>query len=464
MFGRASIQPVFKPSRGSLLSIETAAMNFEGAMRRRVVISSILGNALEWFDFTVFGLFVGVLSRLFFPDTDASNSLLKMFATFGVAFAARPLGGIAFGIYADRYGRKQAMVVMISMMAIGTGLIGLLPSYASIGMLAPLLILFARLIQGISAGGEFGSASAMLIEFAPRGLRGLYGSCQTVSQALAFALGASTAYWLSTGLTPQAFESWGWRVPFLLGMLIGPVGFFIRRHVDESPEFRAFLASRADNPAPASLSADLRIHWRPLAVGFCITSAGTAITYVSAIFLPAHATTKLGLPLADAQLGLVLCNLMSAVLAPLSGWLSDRWGRRTVVIPALLLFTALYGWNYSAFLADPNVASLWRLQAVGILLGVLAGPLPALMTEIFPVGLRSTGASISYNFAVMCFGGLAPLFVTALTTKTGNPMVPVYYIAAAVLIGLLGLSLHEPESQDEAVSKANLSILPDSRI
>jgi MHS family proline/betaine transporter-like MFS transporter len=367
-------------------------MNFEGAMRRRVVISSILGNALEWFDFTVFGLFVGVLSRLFFPDSDASNSLLKMFATFGVAFAARPLGGIAFGIYADRHGRKQAMVVMITMMAVGTGLIGLLPTYASIGILAPLLILLARIIQGISAGGEFGSASAMLIEFAPPGLRGLYGSCQTVSQALAFALGASSAYWLSTGLTPQAFESWGWRVPFLLGMLIGPVGFFIRRHVDESPEFQAFLASRTADPAtPKSLSTDLRTHWRPLAVGFGITAAGTAITYVSAIFLPAHATTKLGLPMADAQLGLVLCNLVSACLAPLSGWLSDRWGRRTVVIPALLLFTALYGWNYAALLADPSVASLWRLQAVGILLGVLAGPLPALMTEIFPVGLRSTG-------------------------------------------------------------------------
>ena len=200
-------------------------------MRRRVVISSTLGNALEWFDFTIFGLMALVISKLFFPSDNASTALLKTFATFGVAFVARPLGGLLFGLYADRFGRKKALVFMITLMAVGTGMIGVLPTYAQVGLLAPVLILVARLIQGISAGGEFGSASAMLIEFAPPGQRGLYGSSQSVSQTLAFILGGLCGYALNQGLTPQQLESWGWRIPFLLGILIGPVGYFVRRQV-----------------------------------------------------------------------------------------------------------------------------------------------------------------------------------------------------------------------------------------
>ena len=180
-------------------------------MRRRVVISSTIGNALEWFDFTVFGLFAGIIGKLFFPADNPNSSLLLTFATFGIAFAARPLGGLVFGLYADRHGRKKALVVMITLMAFGTGLLGFLPTYGAIGIAAPLLLLAARLIQGFSAGGEFGSASAMLIEFAPSGRRGMYGAYQMVSQSLAFGIGAAMAIGLNLGLSADAFASWGWR-------------------------------------------------------------------------------------------------------------------------------------------------------------------------------------------------------------------------------------------------------------
>src|SRR5215475_5874975 len=178
-------------------------------MRRRIVISSTIGNALEWFDFTVFGLFAVIIGKLFFPASDPSSSLLLTFATFGIAFAARPLGGLVFGLYADKYGRKAALVMMITLMAVGTGLLGVLPTYGAIGIAAPLLLLLARLIQGFSAGGEFGSASAMLIEFAPEGRRGLYGSFQMVSQGLAFSIGSAMAYLLNLTLSADAFASWG---------------------------------------------------------------------------------------------------------------------------------------------------------------------------------------------------------------------------------------------------------------
>ena len=418
-------------------------MTVDPAMRRRVVISSTLGNALEWFDFVVFGLFAGVIGKLFFPADNPSNSLLLTFATFGIAFAARPLGGLAFGIYADRYGRKRALVVMIMMMALGTGLIGFLPTYASIGIAAPILVLVARLIQGFSAGGEFGSASAMLIEFATPGRRGLYGSWQMVSQSLAFGCGAVMAFLLNTQLSPEAFTSWGWRVPFLLGILIGPVGFYLRSKVDESPEFKAFLDSRKGAARPNTPLKDVLGQFpRQLLVAFCVIAAGTAINYVGSVFMPAYAASVLGLKLADAQLGLVAVAFCGIFVALFGGWLSDKIGRRWVSLPALVLFCGLFYYFMTRLVAAPSREALWQLQACGLLLSLMAGPIPALMTEIFPVSMRSTGASLMYNLAVMLFGGLAPFTNTWLVQVTGDKAAPIYYIFFAALVGVLGLALH----------------------
>ncbi|WP_035656567.1 MFS transporter [Bradyrhizobium sp. STM 3809] len=415
------------------------------AMRRRVVISSTIGNALEWFDFTVFGLFAATISKLFFPAGDPLASLLSTFAVFGLAFVARPLGGLVFGLYADRYGRKAALVAMITMMAIGTGLIGVLPTFESIGIAAPLLLLLARLIQGFSAGGEFGSASAMLIEFAPPGRKGFYGAFQTVSQALAFALGALLAVALGKTLPAADFASWGWRVPFILGILIGPVGWYLRRRCDESPEFQAYLAERAASAAPAKrtpLGQLFAEHPRELMASFGLIAAGTAIYYVGGVFLPAYAASELKLPLADAQLGLLVVSLSNIPLGLASGMLSDRIGRRRVIVPALLLYPIFYVLLFKQLVAEPSTAHLWQLQTVGLILGVLGGALPAFMTEIFPVGVRATGASLMYNLGVMLFGGLAPFINTWLVQVTGDKSAPVYYILFAAAVGLLGIAMY----------------------
>ena len=414
-------------------------------MRRRVVISSTIGNALEWFDFTVFGLFAGVLSKLFFPADNPNSSLLLTFATFGIAFAARPLGGLVFGLYADKHGRKKALVVMISLMAIGTGLLGFLPTYGMIGIAAPLLLLLARLIQGFSAGGEFGSASAMLIEFAPPGRRGFYGSFQMVSQSLAFGIGAAMAIGLNLGLSPDAFASWGWRVPFILGILIGPTGWYLRQRCDESPEFQAYLAEKAALAQPkkqTTLGQLFSEHPRELIASFCLIAAGTAINYVNAIFLPAYAVAELKLPLLNAQLGLLCFSVVNAAISVATGALSDRIGRRAVIVPALIAYSALFYLMLQRLAADPTTTNLWQLQMVAVFLGALAGPMPAFMTEIFPVGVRSTGASLMYNFAVMLFGGLAPFINTWLVQTTGNKAAPVYYILFAAAVGLAGLSVY----------------------
>jgi MHS family proline/betaine transporter-like MFS transporter len=420
-------------------------------MRRRVVISSTIGNALEWFDFTVFGLFAGIIGKLFFPADNPSSSLLLTFATFGIAFAARPIGGLVFGLYADKHGRKKALVVMITLMAFGTGLLGFLPTYGAIGVAAPLLLLAARLIQGFSAGGEFGSASAMLIEFAPPGRRGFYGSFQMVSQSLAFSLGAAMAIGLNLGLSADAFASWGWRVPFILGILIGPIGYYLRQKVDESPEFQAYLAERAARAQPkkqTTLGELFANHPRELIASFCLIAAGTAINYVNAVFLPAYAVSELKLRLLDAQLGLLVVSLANAVAAILFGALSDRIGRRTILVPALIVYSVLFYFVLQRLTSAPTTGGLWELQLIALLLGALSGPMPAFMTEIFPVGVRSTGASLMYNFAVMLFGGLAPFINTWLIQSTGNKAAPVYYIFFAAAVGLIGLSTYRARAPD----------------
>lgn len=411
-------------------------------MRRRIVIASTIGNALEWFDFTVFGLFVGVIGKLYFPSNDPSSSVLLAFATFGIAFVARPIGGVVLAGYADRRGRKHALILMIMMMAVGTGLMGVLPTYAAIGVLAPILVLVARLIQGFSAGGEFGSASTLLIEFATPGRRGYYASWQMVSQALAFAFAATFAYGLSTRLSPASFESWGWRAPFLAGVLIGPIGVYLRRKCEELPEFREYLAnnqSRRNTP----LRDVVAQHPRELTVAFCIIAVGTAITYFGSIFLPSFAATELKLNATDAQLGVLVVNIGAAIIIPLSGALSDRIGRRNLVAAALVLYCVLFYILLSRLVAAPSRAALWQLQSVGLLFGFMVGPAPAMLTEIFPVGMRSTGASLSYNFAVMLFGGGAPFINGWLVRTTGDKLAPIYFIFFAAAVGLTGLALYQ---------------------
>ncbi len=407
-------------------------------LRRRALVSTTIGNALEWFDFVVFGLFAGVIGKLFFATEGATNALLLAFATFGVAFVARPLGGVVFGLVADRVGRKTALVWMIGLMAFGTGMIAVLPTYAAIGVAAPALLVLARVIQGFSAGGEFGGASALLIEFAPPGRRGYFGAFQMMSQALAYALGAAIALALARVMTPEAFASWGWRVPFAIGLLIGPVGVYLRRACAESPEF---LAYRAQHAPPATPLRDLvSTHRREIVASFGVIAAGAAMNYVGVVFVPVYATTRFGLPIFEAQIGLLAASLVAAALVAPFGALSDRFGRAAVIAPAFVAFAGLFWVFMHRLAAAPDVANLWLLQGVGALFAAFAGPVPALMTEILPVHLRATGASLAFNLAGALFGGLAPAINGALVQATGNAAAPAYYIAFVALLGLIGLA------------------------
>jgi len=419
----------------------TSANDLSKATRRRAIIAATIGNGLEWFDFTVYSFFAVIIAKLFFPTGNDLTSFLLTVATFGVGFFMRPVGAIVLGVYADRVGRKAALTLTILLMALGTAIIGLAPTYESIGLWAPALIVLARLIQGFSAGGEVGGATAFLIEHAPDEERGMYASWQQASQGISFMLGAAMGALVTNGLDQAQIDAWGWRIPFLFGLLIGPVGMYIRSHLEEPPEFEQRQAERrANNVKFSPLSQVLHDHPREVLAGLGVTILWTVCTYVLVFYMPSYAKQQLGLPLGATFQSTAICGAIILVLCPLMGMLSDRVGRKrmlsVVALAILVLAYPLFHWlNVS-----PTTATLLQVQIVlGILLAAFTGPAPAVLAEQFPTEVRSTGLSLAYNFAVTIFGGFAPLIVTWLIESTHNKLAPAYYVIAAAAISFVAL-------------------------
>lgn len=416
------------------------------AKRRKTIIAATIGNGLEWFDFTVYSFFAVIIARLFFPTGNDITSFLLTVATFGVGFVMRPVGAIVLGVYADRVGRKAALTLTILLMALGTAIIGLTPTYATIGPWAPALIVLARLIQGFSAGGEVGGATAFLIEHAPDKERGAYASWQQASQGISFMLGAAMGALVINGLEPAQVDAWGWRIPFLFGLLIAPVGMYIRSQLEEPPEFEARQAERAAaNVKFSPLSQVLRDHPREVVAGLGVTVLWTVCTYVLVFYMPSYAKQQLGLPLGATFESTAICGAIILVLCPLMGMLSDRVGRKrmlgTVALAIGVLAYPLFHWlNVS-----PTTSTLLQVQIIlGILLAAFTGPAPAVLAEQFPTDVRSTGLSLAYNFAVTIFGGFSPLIVTWLIQSSGDKHAPAYYaIAAAALSFVALLFMHD---------------------
>ncbi|WP_433706432.1 MFS transporter [Paraburkholderia sacchari] len=413
------------------------------AMVRKVVIASVLGNAFEWFDFAIYGLFAVMIAKLYFPSGNEFASMLLTLATFGVGFAVRPLGGVLLGLYGDRVGRKKALSLTIVLMSIGTGMIGILPTHEAIGIAAPILMVLARLIQGFSVGGEFSGATTMLVEFAPVNRRGFFGSFQMCSQALAFSLGALVAYLLTVNLAPQALELWGWRLPFLLGILIGPVGWLIRSTVDESPEFLAY-ASEVRSGKVERVKTPLRTVFRdyPRAMlgTLGMSVVGTVSAYVFVFFLPIFAKKQLGMSASDVNLSTFIGTLVILVFCPLAGYLSDRIGRKAVLLPAIIAYSIVSYVLFKRLVDAPTFGALLTVQiGVSFFMSFFWGPTPIVLTEVFPVSVRSTGAAVTYNLAVLIFGGLAPFVNTWLVHVTGSNLAPICYVQVSVVIGLIGV-------------------------
>lgn len=402
---------------------------------KTALTAAVAGNFLEFFDFTVYALFAVMIGKVFFPVESASGQLLLSLATFAVGFLMRPLGGIVIGAYADRKGRKAALTLTMLMMAVGTGILGLTPSYEQIGLLAPALVVLARLLQGFSAGGELGAATTYLVEAAPNGRRGLYGSWQYASQGLATFVACLMGFGLAEVLSAEAMNSWGWRVPFLFGMLIGPLGFYIRRHMHETVD-----EGKKHETSGAVLKELFKRHSGLIVIGIFSIMGGTISNYIVGKYMTTYAMHTLKLPASTAMLAGATSGFVVFFAALLGGWLSDRYGRRIVMVLPRVIFVILTIPGFylitttnDASLIFLTIAVLAFFQAISGAVGIIALP------ECFPRAIRSSGLAITYALGVTIFGGTAQLIVTWLNDVTGNPIALAWYMVATNIITIVAL-------------------------
>jgi MHS family proline/betaine transporter-like MFS transporter len=392
---------------------------------RRTLFGACLGNAVEWYDFAIYGAFSTILARLFFP-TGGEAALAATFAIFATSFIARPVGAVIVGRRSDRLGRQPALSRMIAVMSVATAVIGLLPTWSAIGVLAPLSLLLLRIAQGFSAGGEVPSSVTFLVESAPTGRRGWYGGWHMASIAAGLAGGYGVAALCTAILSPQALLSWGWRVPFLVAAPLGLVARYIRRRLDETQLF-----ATVGIPAAPRLVADvLRGRGARVGRGFVLVAALALAFNLWFVFLPSYLAAA-GLVRLGPALGAVVLGLIAAVLAaPAMGRLSDGVGRRPVLIAGALAVAALAVPGF--WLARRSVYGLLVSEVVmGVLIGTLV--VTAFVAELFPTGVRATGVAVAYGLATAVFGGTAPVVATLLVLGDVGWLIPVYLAVVALV-------------------------------
>jgi MFS family permease len=417
------------------------------------VAATVAGNALEFYDFLTYATFAVYIGKAFFPAGDPFANLLLSLATFGVGFLTRPLGGLLIGAYADRAGRRPALTLTIALMSVGTLALVLTPTYAAIGAAAPVILVLARLVQGLALGGEVGPSTAVLLECAAPGRAGWMTSWQAASQGIAILAAGLVGLALAQLLGPQQLADWGWRIAFALGLAIVPVGVVIRRRLPETLE-RHVVAAGAGAEARTGASGSMRVlralvteHGRVLGLAILVIMSLTISTYVNN-YMTTYALTTLGMPASEALWATLVNGAVIAGAARLGGHLSDRRGRRLVMIaPRALLILVIY----PAFLFLVGAKSLWALVGVTALLTALsslsAAAALAAVTEVFPNAVRSSGLAVSYALAVSLFGGTTQFVVAWLTHATGDPMSPAFYVilsSAASLWAMWRLPVQSP--------------------
>lgn len=403
---------------------------------RRAILSSVIGNGLEWYDYMLYGFFSIFIAKAFFPEESLFVQTLMTFLTFSFAFLFRPIGGLILGIYSDRYGRKPALILMIMMMGVSTVLIGLTPSYATIGISATLLIIFARILQGISVGGEFGGATAMLIEYAPKDKQMFYASFQTFAQSLATFLAAGLGLLMVTMLEPEQAEQWGWRVLFLLGGIIAPIGLYIRSRVPETP---AFLKAQKNNIIVKSpLKEVLTKHKKELIAGLGLVAIGGSANYVWFVYMTFFVVHELQLPIEDIFLSDLIAGVILMVVIFFTGKYCQRLGAFKVLICGIVLF-GITAYPLLAYVVEqPNFVRLIIAQSIGAcFMGLIWAPTPGIFAGLFPPQVRATGMSLSYNVGVIIFGAMAVPLLTVVTEYTGDKLVPAYYLSFCAVLSLL---------------------------
>jgi MFS transporter, MHS family, proline/betaine transporter len=400
---------------------------------KKAIAACVVGNFLELFDFAIYGFLAVAIGQNFFPASDPLGSLIGSFGAFAAGFIMRPVGAIVLSAIGDRRGRKAVLAFTIVMMAAATGLIGLLPNYQTIGLAAPGLLVLCRMAQGFSTGGEWGGAAVFLVEHSPQGQRGWVSSLQQMGNHLGTIVGSGMVAALTWVLPSDAFQSWGWRIPFLLGALVGPIGLYLRSKVSDTPAFRAALVECRIERTPVRTA--LAQFGRRMLAAFLITIVGVSANYIFTIYLLNFSIQQLHIAASQALICLLVANLFLTAALPVVGSMSDRVGRKPLMLACCAGYVLLSYPLFSLLNSAPTVLVFLIVQFVFSTLQIFyTGTIAAILAELFPTRVRLTGVSISYGLAATIFGGTAPLFSSLLVKYTGSPISPAFYLIIAGIV------------------------------
>ena len=406
------------------------------AIRRKAILGAACGHVVEWYDFAIYGYLAIYIGGSFFPSEDPATQLLSAFAVFGISFFARPLGGVVLGPLADRLGRKRIMVMVVSTMSLSTVLIGVMPTFEQIGILAPLTLVVLRLIQGFSAGGEVGNANAFAAEYSEDNRRGLSVSWMAFSSVAGIMIGGILATGLSASLPSDSMGSWGWRIPFLISAPLGIIGLYIRMKLEDTPKFvtEAGTKHRNDNPLREILN-----HKRSLVLTFGIATMYSVSFYMVFTYMNTYIRVVANMPTEVALIAGLSASVTALIVIPIAGYTSDLAGRKPVLLTSAILFLLfsypLFSWINTGSTSSAIIGTtlLAAMQAIFLATSMIT------MTELFEVRVRVTGLSIGINIPAAIFGGMAPFVATYLIKITGNPVSPALYLIGAAAIATVAL-------------------------
>ncbi|MGX4694259.1 MFS transporter [Streptomyces sp. JNUCC 63] len=413
----------------------------EPPLLRRAVGASALGNCMEWFDFGVYSYLAATIGKVFFPGASPGAQVLSSFATFAAAFVVRPLGGLVFGALGDRLGRQKVLATTVLMMAIGTFAIGLIPSYATIGIAAPVLLLVARMVQGFSTGGEYGGATTFVAEYSPDRRRGFLSSWLDFGTFVGYALGSALVTLLHFLLTDAEMIAWGWRLPFLIAGPLGVIGLYMRLKLEETPAFQQQLDEHEKSLAQKSAGSEFRTiiknHWGGLLVCMGLVLLYNVTNYMVTGYLPTYQTETLHRPSGSADVLVLVGMVWIVLLITFIGRLSDHVGRRPVYGVAAAAMIVLAIPSFLLIKMHGTWPPVFGVLILSTLLACFAAPSAATLPALFPTAVRYAAMGIGFNVAVAAFGGTTPLATAALVHATGNDMMPAFYLMAAGAIGLV---------------------------
>ena len=428
------------------------------AQSRRALVAGSVGNFIEWYEFGVYGFLATIIAKNFFSAEGGSDleALIKTYASFALAFFFRPVGAALFGRLGDRIGRRPTLILVLLLMSGATTAIGLLPTYATIGVAAPILLTLIRILQGLSAGGEFGGAVSVMTEFAPNGRRGFFGSWQSFTVALGLLFGAAVSAVLALALTVEQLNAWGWRIPFLVALPMGLVALWLRLKLEETPSFQRVGPAADRDAETAAVPVVKPTAWgttKAIAIGIGRLMGWSAAGYTFLVVIPSYLQTSLNATFVQALTATVLANVGFAATILPAGWLSDRVGRRPVMLTGTILIVVL-ALPLLNVLQDPGTSLALKGLGVfiaGAVVGLIAGPGPAMLSEMFPTTVRYTGLGLAYSLSNAVFSGSAGLIITSLISATDNIDIPAFYVMVIGAVSAVALATLRSDAHRHAL-------------